>query len=66
MLNSLYTYKLNIYVFVWFYGISTIAGYLMPNPVYAYILNVYMICIHILFLILLNEHILQPQSTRFT
>ena len=28
----------------WFYGISTIAGYLMPNTVYTYILNVYMIC----------------------
>ena len=22
---------------VWFYGISTIVGYLMPNPVYTYI-----------------------------
>ncbi len=26
---------------VWFYGISTIVGYLMPNPVYTYILNIY-------------------------
>ena len=26
---------------VWFYGISTIVGYLMPNPVY-----IYMICEH--------------------
>ena len=31
---------------VWFYGISTIVGYLMPIPVYADILN--MICKHIL------------------
>ena len=23
------------------YGISTIAGYLMPNPLYTYILNIY-------------------------
>ena len=23
------------------YGISTIVGYLMPNPVYAYVLNIY-------------------------
>ena len=23
-------------MFVWFYGIFTIAGYLMPNPFYAY------------------------------
>ena len=30
--------------FVLFYGISTIVGYLMPNPLYTYILNVYMIC----------------------
>ena len=29
---------------VWFYGISTIVGYLMPNPVYSYILD--MICKH--------------------
>ena len=26
---------------VGFYGISTIVGYLMPNPVYTYILNIY-------------------------
>ena len=26
---------------VWFYCISTIVGYLMPNPVYIYILNIY-------------------------
>ena len=25
---------------VGFYGISTVVGYLMPNPVYTYILNV--------------------------
>ena len=24
-----------------FYGISTMVGYLMPNPVYSYILDVY-------------------------
>ena len=28
---------------VWFYGISTIVGYLMPNPLYTYLLNIYMI-----------------------
>ena len=26
---------------VWFYGISTIVGNLMPNPFYTYILNIY-------------------------
>ena len=26
---------------VWFYGLSTIVGYLMPNPLYPYILNIY-------------------------
>ena len=26
---------------VWFYGISTIIGYLMPNLVYTYILSIY-------------------------
>ena len=24
---------------IWFYGISIIVGYLMPNPVFTYILN---------------------------
>ena len=26
---------------VWFHGISTLVGYLMPNPIYTYILNIY-------------------------
>ena len=26
---------------VWFYGISTIVGYLMPNPLYTCILDIY-------------------------
>ena len=26
---------------VWFYGISTLVGYLMLNPVYSYILDIY-------------------------
>ena len=29
---------------VGFYGISTNIGHLMPNPVYTYILNIYLIC----------------------
>ena len=29
---------------VWLDGISTIVGYLMLNPVYTYISNIYMIC----------------------
>ena len=39
MPNPLYTYILNIYdlILVGFYGISTIVGYLMPNPLYIYI-----------------------------
>ena len=28
-------------VLVWFYSISTIIGYLMPNPLYTYILDLY-------------------------
>ena len=28
-----------VFDLVWFYGISTIVGYLMPNPFYTYILN---------------------------
>ena len=26
---------------IWFYGISTIVGNLMPNPLFTYILNIY-------------------------
>ena len=33
--------KIVCFSLVWFYGISTIVGYLMPNPVYTYILNIY-------------------------
>ena len=45
MPNSLHTYILNIYdlVLVWFYGISTIVGYLMPEPLYKHILNRYIL-----------------------
>ena len=44
---------ISIYLSVWFalvlfYAISTLAGCLMPNPVYTYILNTYMISKHIL------------------
>ena len=28
-------------LFAWVYGIVTIVGYFMPNPLYTYILNVY-------------------------
>ena len=42
--SSLYIY----FQYIWFslrlfYGISTIVGYLMPNPLYTYILNIYMV-----------------------
>ncbi len=40
--SSLYIYiKYIWFAWVGFYGISTIVGYLMPNPLYTYILNVY-------------------------
>ena len=44
--NLLTFVKLNLLVdlvwfgLVWFYGISTIVGYLMPNLVYIYTLNI--------------------------
>ena len=31
---------------LWFHGISTIVGYLKPNPLYTYILNVNDLSIH--------------------
>ena len=40
--SSLYIYiKYSWFGWVGFYGISTIVGYLMPNPLYTYILNIY-------------------------
>ena len=40
--SSLYIYiKYVWFGLVWFYGISIIVGYLMPNPLYTYILNIY-------------------------
>ena len=39
--SSLYIYIKYIgFGLVGFYGISTIVGYLMPNPLYTYILNI--------------------------
>ena len=40
-ISSLYIYiKYVGFGLVGFYGISTIVGYLMPNPLYTYILNI--------------------------
>ena len=40
--SSLYIYIKYIgFGWVGFYGISTIVGYLMPNPLYTYISNIY-------------------------
>ena len=34
-------FRLLWFGFDWFYGISTIVGYLKPIPIFTYILNVY-------------------------
>ena len=39
--HSQYSLHLNQFGLVGFYGISTIVGYLMPNPLYTYILDIY-------------------------
>ena len=45
--SSLYIYIKYIWFgLVGFYGISTIVGYLMPNPFYTYILNIYDLWTH--------------------
>ena len=45
VIENLIESQLNLFVFwfglVGFYGISIIVGYLMPNPLYTYILNIY-------------------------
>ena len=46
---SLYIYMKYIwFVLVWFSDISTIVGYLMPNPLYTYISNIYGLSTHFL------------------
>ena len=57
----LFNAKFSLYIYikyigfglVGFYGISTIVGYLMPNPLYTYILH--MISKYILYITFLNE-----------
>ena len=44
--SSLYIYIKYTFGLVEFYGISTMVGYVMSNPLYTYILNTYMICKH--------------------
>ena len=38
-----------------FYGISTLVGYLMPNPVYTYISDMYDLEMNSLWVTILNE-----------
>ena len=40
-LHNFMTRKIISLALVWFYGILTIVGYLIPNPLYTYILNIY-------------------------
>ena len=41
--SQLLSWVLIWFCFVWFNGISTIVGHLMPNPFYTYILNIWLI-----------------------
>ena len=38
---SKFEFRVGVWVWVLFYGISTIVDYLMLNPVYSYILDIY-------------------------
>ena len=42
-LRILHVYFYILFSLVWFYGISTIVGYLMPNPVFRYILDIWFV-----------------------
>ena len=48
-----------------FHGISTIVGYLMPNPLYTYISNIYMIWKPILLITSLNKPELYLHSVKW-
>ena len=52
LINIIYWFVWHTNQFIGFYGISTIVGYLRPDPLYTY---KYMICKHILFLTFLNK-----------
>ena len=47
------TFEHYVYGLVWFYGISTIVGYLMPNPVFTYTFNIWFV--NILLITFLNK-----------
>ena len=54
--SSLYIYIKYIWFgLVGFYGISTIVGYLMPNPLYTYILNIYGLVLTQTYLFIINH-----------
>ena len=38
---SIFTRLVGKFGLVWFYGILTVVGYSMPNPVYTHIFNIY-------------------------
>ena len=40
LLNKIFFSYPSVFSFVWFYGILTIVGHLMTNPVYTYILDI--------------------------
>ena len=55
--SSLYIYIKYIgFSLIGFYGISTIVGYLMPNPLYTYIFNIYGGTRGVMVIIVGNEH----------
>ena len=53
--SSLYIYIKYIWFgLVWFYGLSTIVGYLMPNPLYIHILDIYIWFVYTFFYNIFN------------
>ena len=44
--SSLYIHKYKGFSLIGFYGLLTLIGYLMSNPLYTYILNIYDLCTH--------------------
>ena len=44
-----------LFDFIWFYNISTMVCYLMPNPLYTYIVNIYDLWTHFVSKVFSNE-----------
>ena len=66
VIKNVFTENVSKFALVWFYGISTIVGYLMLNTLYIYIYIKYMICKHFFRYTQLNDQTVLFQTIQFS